>query len=409
MSRFPSGHTTLNIPQRRRFLRDAGLSTLGLASLSLLGGCATRAASSEFPAANRATFAPPPPIARIRASADRIIAIDVCTRPFRAQGPRIEAETIGDATVIHNYGHGGAGWSLSWGSAEEALQLVQATGTRTLAVIGCGAIGLTTALHAQRHGLQVRIYARERLPQVPSAFATGVWSPGSRIATAEHATPGFDARWERMTRASFRTYQSLLGLPGEPIEWRDFYYLRGGPATPARRGVVPRPEPEYAHLQARLTPDLGPQSTRLPDHAHPFAVDAARRGTDLVFNIASYSRLLLQDFLELGGSIETREFHAPAQLATLPEKVVVNATGFGARALMGDASLVPVRGQTARLVPQPEVTYGLAWGGHNLYVVPRGDGLLVQSQEPDDYDNPDTRPDRALSVAAVERLATLFA
>jgi glycine/D-amino acid oxidase-like deaminating enzyme len=410
MSRSHPGHMTLQMAQRRRFLRDAGLSACALAVPALLGGCATRASGiASAPGQPRASFAPPPPIARIRASADRIIAIDVCTRPFRAQGPRIEAERIGDATIIHNYGHGGAGWSLSWGSAEEALHLIQATGTRELAVIGCGAIGLTTALHAQRHGLQVRIYAKERLPQVPSAFATGVWSPGSRIATVEHATPAFDQRWERMTRASFRTYQTLLGLPGDPVEWRDFYYLSGGPRTPARRGVVPRPEPEYTHLQSRLTPDLGPGSTRLRDAAHPFAVDSASRGTDLVFNIATYSRLLLADFLALGGTIETRAFHAPAEFATLREKVVVNATGFGARALLGDASLVPVRGQTARLVPQPEVTYGLAWGGHNLYVVPRGDGLLVQSQEPDDYDNPDATPDRAISVAAVERLATLFA
>jgi D-amino-acid oxidase len=33
---------------------------------------------------------------------------------------RLEAERIGNATVIHNYGHGGAGFTLSWGCAEEA-------------------------------------------------------------------------------------------------------------------------------------------------------------------------------------------------------------------------------------------------------------------------------------------------
>ena len=43
----------------------------------------------------------------------RLFDITVCLRPFRAQGPRIEAETIGDALVVHNYGHGGSGWSLS--------------------------------------------------------------------------------------------------------------------------------------------------------------------------------------------------------------------------------------------------------------------------------------------------------
>jgi len=36
---------------------------------------------------------------------------------------RIEAEKLGDKTVIHNYGHGGAGISLSWGSAAEAIKI----------------------------------------------------------------------------------------------------------------------------------------------------------------------------------------------------------------------------------------------------------------------------------------------
>ena len=391
-------------PHRRRFLREAGLSLLGASSLPLLGGCATVPAA---PAAAGSGFAPTPALAPILATPDRIIAIDVCTRPFRAQGPRIEAERIGDHTVVHNYGHGGSGWSLSWGSAAEALQLVQATGAREIAVIGCGAIGLTTALLAQRSGLQVRIYARERLPQVPSSFATGVWSPASRIAVAEHATPEFEARWERMARTSFRTYQTLLGLPGEPVGWHDFYRLSD--AAAGRRGDgSPHREPDYAALESRLIGDLGPRSQRMPDGTHPFKVASVRRAPQLMFNLATYSRLLLGDFLQLGGTIETRTFRDPAELATLREKTVVNATGYGARSLFGDDSVVPVRGQTARLIPQPDVTYGLSYGGHNLFVVPRGDGILVQTQEPGDYGNADTAPDRALSVAAVQRLAHLF-
>ena len=155
---------------RRRFLRDAGLAMLALPTLPGLAGCASR----TMHAAAGPGFASPPALVPILAAPDRIIAIDACTRPFRAQGPRIEAERVGDHTIVHNYGHGGSGWSLSWGSAAEALQLVQATGEHDIAVIGCGAIGLPTALLAQRSGLQVRIYARERLPQVPSSFATGV-------------------------------------------------------------------------------------------------------------------------------------------------------------------------------------------------------------------------------------------
>ena len=49
--------------------------------------------------------------------------------------------------------------------------------------------------------------------------------------------------------------------------------------------------------------------------------------------------------------------HTPADLSQLPQKVIINCTGYGARALWQDESIVPVRGQIAWLIPQPEVNY----------------------------------------------------
>jgi len=402
---------------RRHFLRSGALAAATFGAGPLLAqprrdAALPRPAPTQpiVPAAPApsAVFATPAPLAPIRASADRIVALHACTRPFRAQGPRIEAERIGRKTVIHSYGHGGSGWSLSWGSAALATQLARATGQPDLAVIGCGAIGLTTALVAQRAGLRVRIYARERPPEVRSSFATGVWSPDSRICTSAYATPEFGRRWERMARTSFDMYQNLLGLPGDPIEWRDGYVLSDVPFDqPVGHGG--NGEPDYPSLEDQYLPDLGPQSQPLAPGEHPFPVAHVRRYTQLVFNISAYARLLLDDFLAAGGEIETREFASPRQFADLREKTLVNATGYGARALLGDDSLVPVRGQTARLVPQPEVSYGLVYRGHNLNVVPRRDGILVQAQADGDFGNPDATPDRAASEAAVARLAALFA
>jgi glycine/D-amino acid oxidase-like deaminating enzyme len=398
--------------QRRHFLRSLG-STL----LTPLPGKPS-AADDDFrrtpppaaiqSAATPAPFAPAPPLAPIRASPDRIIAVSVCTRPFRAQGPRIEAERMGSKTIVHNYGHGGAGWSLSWGSAAMALQLVQATGAKSIAVIGCGAIGLTTAITAQRAGLRVRIYAQNRPPEVRSSFATGGWSPDSRICTAEHATPAFERRWEAMARTSFRVYQTLLGLPGTPVEWQDGYLLSDiafDRITHIGRGD----EPAYPSLDSRLLPDLGPRSASLAPHEHPFPVPHARRYTALRYNIGSLSRLLMDDFLRNGGRIETRTFAGPGEFADLPERTIVNATGYGARALLRDDSVVPVRGQTARLIPQPEVTYGMYHVQKELFVMSRSDGILVQVHAPGDFGNPDEVPDRAASESAVNDLASLFA
>jgi glycine/D-amino acid oxidase-like deaminating enzyme len=351
-------------------------------------------------------FAAPPPIAPLRASADRLIDIRVCLRPFRAQGPRIEAERRYGKTIVHHYGHGGSGWSLSWGSARVALPLILATRQRHVAVIGCGAIGLTTARVAQQAGLRVRIYAKDRPPEVSSSGATGLWTPDSRICTSEHATPEFVQRWVGMARSSFQTYQSLLGLAGTPVEWRDGYVLSD---IPFDQPYNPLPnEPDYPELNA-AAPELHPHSLPLAASEHPFRVEHVRRFTQMSFNIASYQRLLMEDFYRDGGEIVQREFAHPRQFAGLPERTVVNCTGYGARALLGDQSIVPVRGQTARLVPQPEADYILIYRGHNLIAVPRRDGILVQAQGAHDFGCEDASVDRAQSEAAVQRLAALFA
>ena len=100
---------------------------------------------------------------------------------------------------------------------------------RDIGVIGCGALGLTSALLAQRAGLSVRIYAKELPPDVYSMRASGLWTPDSRICDAQHAA-ALAERWEEMTRVSHATYQSLLGVPGRPIEWIDGYALSDAPA-----------------------------------------------------------------------------------------------------------------------------------------------------------------------------------
>src|SRR5437879_1868083 len=66
-------------------------------------------------------------LARVRVAPQRVIRQVVGLRPFRRSGFRVEAEALGDKTLIHNYGHGGGGMSLSWGSADLAAKLALAT------------------------------------------------------------------------------------------------------------------------------------------------------------------------------------------------------------------------------------------------------------------------------------------
>ncbi|GAA3755717.1 FAD-dependent oxidoreductase [Terriglobus aquaticus] len=399
---------------RRAFLQGSA----ALTGMGLVSGCAKRAgvplaAQATAPGAVAALpfYDMPGPIVPIRADMDRIFRITVCLRPFRAAGPRLEVERIADATVVHNYGHGGSGWSLSWGAADQAVRTAMqaAPGTRDVAVIGCGAIGLTAALTAQRMGLNVTIYAKERPPYVRSSRATGQWTPDSRIALANVAAPDFAQRWEQMARFSFGMYQSYLGSPGSPIEWTDRYFLEDPPAATAGRAAEQAEEHQFARYRNRIA-DLTPQWKNLPAGVTPFPTKSVRQSSTLTFNVASYSRQLMQEFQIAGGRVETREFHSPGELAQLTQKLVIHCTGYGARALFADESVVPVRGQIAWLIPQEGVNYAFFYNGLN--VVGRRDGIVIQPDngrgDEDGWNRTDEEPDRAEAEGGVRILQELY-
>ncbi|KAK7537752.1 D-amino-acid oxidase [Phyllosticta citricarpa] len=54
-----------------------------------------------------------------------VIRHGVGLRPMREGGPRVEKERVGGVWTVHNYGHAGYGYQSSYGTAEEALRLVQ--------------------------------------------------------------------------------------------------------------------------------------------------------------------------------------------------------------------------------------------------------------------------------------------
>lgn len=383
---------------RRSLLTGGGAAF----SMALLSGCA------NGPGKPIVTTAPKGPVLTLnplRVSVDRITQITVCTRPFRPQGPRIERVAFGDKALVHHYGHGGSGWSLSWGSGALATDLAMGTGAKDIAVIGCGAMGLTTALQLQRAGARVTIYAKDLPPATRSSLATGVWSPDSRICLQAHATPEFKAQWAGMARASFDRYQTLLGLPGTPIEWIDTHNLfTDAPSEPDDR-------PAFAHgLTREMTPELRAPRRTYAAGNHPFGDREVLTTSGLMFNIAAYSDYLLSSFLSLGGKIEVREFHSAADLSALPQKTLVNCTGYGAKALFGDDSLVPVRGQLARMIPDGDAHFGLYFNQTSF--VPRRDGWVFQvtgANEYYGYGIEDAVPDRAEAERAVTTIAGLFA
>ena len=89
----------------------------------------------------------------------------------------------------------------------------------------------------------------------------------------------------------------------------------------------------------------------------------------------TYLNAMLRDVLIAGGRIVVRELKSKQDLAALPQPVVMNCTGLGARELVGDQELMPINGQLSVLLPQPEIDYTVLQD--HYYMFPRRDGILL--------------------------------
>ncbi|MEO0872240.1 MAG: FAD-dependent oxidoreductase [Pseudomonadota bacterium] len=339
---------------------------------SLLGACTT----TPRPSAAASTPSP----ARLepfKANAEHLMKVTVCTRPFRPAGPRLEIERFGDKSVVHNYGHGGSGWSLSWGCAAEASSLALATGETDIAVIGAGVIGMTTAVRLAEMGATVTIYASEFPAETRSARATGVWSPSSRIGLAEEAGEGFAERWEQWARYSHAKHLQMIGLVDDPVEYVTQYYLPGGTMKASRASR------SFLRLDGRLG-QLNPPWRDIDPGKDPFPGKARRTGEVMIFNVARYSDRLERQFELKGGRMVRRSFATREEVLDLREKVIVNCMGYGAKEIWSASELVPVRGQINWLLPQPGARYAFYHDG--VSAISRRDGVVIQYTGPnDDY------------------------
>jgi len=58
-----------------------------------------------------------------KAEIDPVEPVRAGLRPFRAQNVCLERQP--DTNIVHNYAHGGAGFSFSWGCAREVVTMVK--------------------------------------------------------------------------------------------------------------------------------------------------------------------------------------------------------------------------------------------------------------------------------------------
>lgn len=310
---------------------------------------------------------PSRPAPFIDLSAAEAAVLKVCTRPFRDAGPRLEEEAINGRRIIHNYGHGGGGWSLSWGCAEEVLQLARPAPGERVAVVGAGAMGLTAATRLAEAGAAVTLYSDRPPNDTRSARATGTWSPDSRVALKAATGADFAARilaWSRV--ALDRLKHDPAAEPAPRFSLRE-------EANPA-----PRRDPIGFFKIDPAETDVIPPRRAVDPAGHGFAVPFADIEHRLTFDITRMTEALAEGLEGRGARIVRRHFASLADLLALEEPLIVNCTGYGARALLGDRTLRPIRGQVAVLPPQPGVRYGVDYRGGALLARP--DAIIVQDR-----------------------------
>jgi glycine/D-amino acid oxidase-like deaminating enzyme len=347
-------------------------------SAALLSGCATVGGERRY-----ASCTPLPPV---KVDESRLIRTVAGLRPYRRSGFVVRRDAFGDKALVHNYGHGGGGITLSWGSSKLATELGLPGHGGPVAVLGAGVMGLSTARLVQEAGFPVTIHAAALPPDTTSNIAGGQFHPYAVFRESE-APPGFMAQFLRALDYSWRRFQIMVG---------DDYGIRWLPT------YVETDSPE-----SKLLETFPPINRMLTPAEHPFPVESVLRYDTMYVETGRYLRQMLRDFQLAGGRIEVRRFAAPADIAALPESLVFNCTGLGSRELFGDQELHPVRGQLAILEPQPEIHY--AFTGGPGYMFPRADGILLGGTfELDEWDPTPQPTDIARILASQKRFFNSF-
>lgn len=273
-------------------------------------------------------------------SRENIIGTNVGIRPFRKTGVRLEAELIKDKLIIHNYGYGGSGLTLSFGGAKEVLDILdnQKKTSRIVAVMGAGVVGLATAYDLLEQGYEVHLYADEWIPNLTSNVAAGIWSPLSFPAN--------------IPEEKIKLHQRML----EISEQR---FLKSTSDFPEFAGVrlicsysFKTPSPQEA-VKAR---DKGEE---VIVHFDNGVIKNGKR----IYELGMEGNLFIEDLYSKvkmkGAQLKQHHFESLEDILSLEEPIIINCTSMGSLKLFNDQEFVPVRGQLIYFKPQEGIDYSI--------------------------------------------------
>ena len=302
---------------------------------------------------------PPAPVPNFRLRMNNIAGL----RPHRKDCYRLEAEEVGDKFIVHNYGHGGAGITMSWGCATKVRDIVVARiaareGQRRIAVLGAGVMGLTVATLLSQ--LKVRphltIYAKDFYPKTTSYKAGGQWAPSS----VEH--DGRDEEFDQILDIAFNMHKAKIGH-GYGVSARTNYALdRISSLDSVADNLVPEP---------KCLQQMPFRALKQPGYAYETLLIEPP-----IFLERLHHRLRSLRHVKF----VKREFVGEAAVLKLPEPMIVNCTGLGTRNIWADPKLYAVKGHLVLLRPQPRLKYLFSGRGcvpWFQYVFPRQDAVVL--------------------------------
>ncbi|MEW2452245.1 FAD-dependent oxidoreductase [Streptomyces parvulus] len=244
-------------------------------------------------------------------------------------------------------------------------------------VVGGGVTGLTTAVVLAERGRRVRLWTRDPVERTTSVVAGGLWWPYriEPVALAQAwALRSLDVYEELAARPSETGVRMVEGVLGET-----------------------RPEEVGSWASARLP---GLRAARAEEYAGPGLW--ARLP---LIDMSTHLPWLRERLVAAGGMVQTRPV---AGLAEADAPVVVNCTGLGARELVPDPAVRPVRGQLV-VVENPGIRTWLvsadADSGETTYFLPQPGRLLLGGTAEEDAWSTD--PDPRIAEAIVRRCAEL--
>ena len=305
-------------------------------------------------------------------------------RPHRKDTYRLEPDQtlVPGKLVVHNYGHSGAGITMSWGCALRVREILSHRDTsQGVAVVGAGIMGMTVAtlLREMNPPVAVTIYTEKVTPCTTSDIAGGQFQP-SRV--------NYDKSSPAAVQAFFKIIREL----------RKEHERRGRPYGASQRFNYSPVKLKYLD---QLPVDIVPAPTRL--RHLPFA-RLTKPGWVYDILLVQPPILMPKLFNDLsnGGTRFVIGKLKPSDLPQLREPIIVNCSGLGARELVPDPKMCALQGQIVHLPAQPNLDYLFSGDG---YVFPRDDCVVVGGTE--DWIDNDTVDD-AKCIEMVKHAKALF-